>query len=304
MHSLKRPAAVAALVLAAISASAPMASADRRADTRCYGDGCEASASSREQRIIRRNGRSRSRSPITCQYKNMRLDPNSSMLRPDGSVMQGDGTGQWFERQCVDTQELADISDSVGPNADETSRIRGIMQQINAVQRQPVYIRGRQVPDLIDEAKSRLQFPLLAPRFSPASPWTYVHYPTALWLEGDASPRTATAEVPGVRVSVSATLEEVRWETGDGAVEVCPGPGRAPDPNVPGDHGDCSHVWSWPSSGQPDSAYQVAATAMWRVTWTAEGAPGGGDLGLIPQRSAPVAVRVAEIQTLNIPPPR
>jgi len=271
------------------------------ADTACDNEGCDATAKSSHDEW-RGPTRGRGSNPVTCRYKNLDLDPQYTLIRPDGSVVQGDGTGQWFERQCVDSREMAKISDAVGPNADEASQIANIWQQVQAVQRQPVYIRNRQVPELIDEARSRLQFPLLTPRFSPASPWTYVNYPTALWLEGDSSPRTASAEVPGVRVVVSATLEEVRWETGDGAVEVCHGPGRAPDPSIPGDHGDCSHVWSWPSSGQPQSAYQVTATSLWRVTWTAEGAPGGGDLGLVPQRSAPVAVRVAEIQTLNIPP--
>lgn len=299
---MRRVAAVAFICALLIGSASPV-HARGVADTACDNDGCDATAKS-SNGGWRSPNRGRGSNPITCRYKNLDLDPQYALVKPDGSVVQGDGTGQWFERQCVDSRELAKIDDAIGPNADEATKIAAVMQQVRAVQRQPVYIRSRQIPELIDEAKSRLQFPPMTPRSSPSSPWTYVSYPTALWLEGDASPRTATAEVPGVRVTVSATLEELRWETGDGAVEVCPGPGRAPDPNVPGDHGDCSHVWSWPSSGQPDSAYQVAATAMWRVTWTAEGAPGGGDLGLIPQRSAPVAVRVAEIQTLNIPPPR
>src|SRR5581483_6129348 len=222
------------------------------AHTTCDGDGCDAQATSSSPGEHHGKGRSGS-NPISCQYTKLDLPPTSTMYRPDGTPVVPDGDGQWFERQCVDSRDLAKINDAVGPNADEASKIAAIMQQVQAVRRQPVYIRNRQVPELIDEARSRLQFPLLTPRFSPASPWTYVNYPTALWLDGDASSRTATAEAPGVRVTVSATLEEVRWETGDGAVEVCRGPGRPPDPNVSGDHGDCSHVWSWPSSGQPQS---------------------------------------------------
>lgn len=45
----------------------------------------------------------------------------------------------------------------------------------------------------------------------------------------------------------------------------------------------------------------MTATVHWHVTWTAEGAPGGGDLGTIERRSAPVMVPVAEIQAVNIP---
>ncbi|MEW6474361.1 MAG: hypothetical protein AB1679_19080 [Actinomycetota bacterium] len=291
----------ATVTLVLLLSAAPPADARVQAHTTCEGDGCDAKAASSISGEHRARGRRKS-NPISCRYARLPMPPDATLYRPDGTTIVPDGDGQWFERQCVDTRELAKISDSASPNADEASKIRAIMQQIHAVQRQPVFIRTRDVPDLIEEAKSRLQFPVLTPKFSPASPWTFVNYPTALWLEGDATARSATAEVPGVRVVVSATLEEVRWETGDGAVEVCAGPGRAPDPTVRGDHGDCSHVWSWPSLGQPDSAYQVVATALWRVTWTAEGAPGGGDLGLIPQRSAPIPVPVAEVQTLNIAP--
>jgi hypothetical protein len=217
-------------------------------------------------------------------------------------VVQGDGLGQWFERQCVDSRDLEKINDAVGPNADEASRITAIMQQLQAVQRQPVYIRHRQVPELIDEAKSRLQFPGLTPKFSPASPWTFVNYPTALWLDGDfATSRTATAETPEVRVIVTATPEEVHWDTGDGATVVCSGPGRAPDPSAAAESSDCSHIYPWPSAGQPAGAYHATATVFWHVTWTAEGAPGGGDLGLVPQRSQPVRIPVAEVQALNTP---
>jgi len=42
----------------------------------------------------------------------------------------------------------------------------------------------------------------------------------------------------------------------------------------------------------------VTATVEWRVSWTASGAPGGGDLG-ISRRSSSTSVRVAEIQVLN-----
>ena len=302
MHAVTRRNASIGLAIALLSGLAGPASADRRADTTCAGDGCEATAVNREP--ARYGTRSKTPSPITCRYQNMRIDPNATMLRPDGSTITGDGTGQWFERQCVDARDLARINDAAGPNPDETTRIFSFMDQLHAVQRQPVYIRTRQVPELLDEARSQLQFPVLAPRFSPASPWTFVNFPTSLWLDGDASPRSAVAEVPGVRVTVTAVLEQVRWETGDGATEVCAGPGHAPSPDSRGAESDCSHRWSWPSAGLPGDAYQVTATAMWRVSWTAEGAPGGGDLGLVPQRSQPVPVPVAEIQMLNTPTDR
>lgn len=301
MHAVTRPLPAAVLAISLVAAMVQPAAADRRADTTCAGDGCEATARSGGP-AHRPGGRSKRPSPITCKYKNMRLDPTYTMLRPDGSAIEGDGTGQWYERHCVDARDWARIEEALGPNPDDTTQILGLMEGLRATERQPVYIRNRTVPDLVEEARSRLQFPTATPRFAPASPWTFVNYPTALWLDGDlAAARTATAETPEVRVTVTATPEEVHWETGDGATVVCSSPGRAPDPSTPADHGDCSHIYSWPSAGQPDGAYHVYATVFWRVTWTAEGAPGGGDLGLVPQRSQPVRIPVAEVQALNTP---
>ncbi|HVW35148.1 MAG TPA: hypothetical protein VHL53_21625 [Acidimicrobiia bacterium] len=298
---MTRPLTTAALAFTLLAAAAGPALADRRADTTCAGDGCEATARG-DQPGHRYGGRSKSASPITCQYKNMRLDPTYTMLRPDGSTVQGDGTGQWYERQCFDTGELARIAEAAGPNPDDFTAITTVMEQLQAINRQPVYLHTREIPSLVEEARSKLVFPPATPRFAPSGPWTFVNYPTALWLDGDlTSPRIATAEAPGVRVTVTATPEQVQWDTGDGDTVVCAGPGRAPDPSNRSDHGDCSHVWSWPSAGQPDGAYRTTATVFWHVTWTAEGAPGGGDLGLVPQRSQPVRIPVAEVQALNTP---
>lgn len=304
MHAVNRRVTTAAIVLLLLAGWAPAAEAGRKADTRCDGDGCEATAGSQADGWRGTPKKGRTPNPVTCRYRNLGLASDFVLRRPDGSVVPTDGTGQWYERQCVDAGELAKINENYGGSQDEASRILGLQQQLQAIQRQPVYLRSKpDVPALAEEARSRLVFPPLTPRFAPAAPWTFVNYPTALWLDGDvASPRSATAEVPGVRVSVTATVERVQWETGDGGTETCSGPGRAPDPTRPGDEGDCTHAWSWPSAGQSGGAYQATATVFWRVVWQAEGAPGGGDLGLVPQRSQPLAVPVAEIQILNTQP--
>ena len=301
MHAVNRPLTAAAITLLFLSGWMPAAEAGRKADTRCDGDGCEATAGSQADNWRGIRKKAKTPNPVTCRYRNMGLAPDFVLLRPDGSVVPTDGTGQWYERQCVDARELARINETYGGSPDEVSRIVGVQQQIQAMQRQPVYLRTRpDVPALAEEARSRLVFPALTPRFAPAAPWTFVNYRTALWLDGDAvAPRSATAEVPGVRVTVTASVEQVQWETGDGHTEICSGPGRAPDPARPGDETDCGHAWSWPSVGQPGGAYQATATVFWRVLWQAEGAPGGGDLGLVPQRSQPMPVPVAEIQVLN-----
>jgi hypothetical protein len=301
---VKRQLAATVITLVVLAAWVPTAEAGRKADTRCDGDGCEATAGTQTEPRRGTRGKPRPPNPVTCRYRNMRLDPSFVFLRPDGSVVPTDGAGQWYERQCVDARELARINETYGGNQDEVSRILNLQQQVRAIERRPVYLRTRpDAPALAEEARSRLVFLPLTPKFAPASPWTFVNHPTALWLDGDAvAPRSATAEVPGVRVTVTATVEQVHWETGDGDTEVCAGPGRAPDPARPGDYGGCTHSWSWPSADQLGGAYQVTATVFWRVVWAAEGAPGGGDLGLVPQRSQPLAVPVAEIQILNTQP--
>lgn len=299
----RNPVIVAAVSLAVIGAWIPAAEAGRKADVRCEGDGCEAIAGTQTDTRRGTKKKPRSPSPVTCRYRNMRVDPNVVMHRPDGSVIPTDGTGQWYERQCIDARELAAITETYGGDQDEMTRTLALQDQVRAVERRPVYLRPRgAAPALAEEARSRLVFPPLTPKFAPAAPWTFVNHPTALWLDGETvAPRSATAEVPGVRVTVTATVEEVHWDTGDGATEVCVGPGRAPDSTVPGDHGDCSHTWSWPSTAA-EGAYQATATVFWRVTWEAEGTPGGGDFGLVPQQAQPLPVPVAEIQIINAQP--
>jgi hypothetical protein len=200
---------------------------------------------------------------------------------------------------------MADIEARFPDMADPMASALAMTAMVRSFDRQPIYVSPKAAPELVDEARSRLVFPMLQPAFSPSSPWTFVYVPTALWLDGETlRSQSASAEVPGLRVTVTAEPREVRWDTGDGVVVVCPLPGRRPNPGVSGDRGDCTHVWSWPSTGgRPGNAYEVTATVLWHVTWTAEGAPGGGDLGVIPQRSGVLRVPVAEIQVLNTPPP-
>ena len=82
-----------------------------------------------------------------------------------------------------------------------------------------------------------------------------------------------------------------------------PGPGRpttrrsTSTPKPP----DCGYVYKRSSAGYPNDAVTVTATLYYHATWSAAGAPGGGDLGLISATSAPVSVRVNEIHVVIIP---
>jgi hypothetical protein len=128
----------------------------------------------------------------------------------------------------------------------------------------------------------------------------YVNLETWLWVDGWRSV-SATAEVGGVSVTVTARPLRVEWSMGDGGRVVCDGPGAAFDPHRSPDDQDtnCSYTFHRSSDDQPDGAYTVRATSVWHVTWTATGAgQTSGDLGLI-RRSDAVAVRVSEIQAVN-----
>jgi hypothetical protein len=284
------------------------ATAGGLAHSECDGEGCEATA--KHTREPARPGRKRkvgrTPSPVACRYRDLDVPADAPVFRPDGSKIEVDGTGRWIERTCVDARDLAEIKDDYGNPSDPVSAQLLLRDSLRAIEQRPIYVRPKAALELVEDARSRLTFPLLRPRSAPDSPWTFVYLPTALWLDGEAlQPRFVTAEVPGVRVTLTAKPEAVHWDTGDSQVVVCPAPLRPPDPDIPGDRGNCAHTWSWPSNGPDgsiDSAYEVTATVMWHVTWTAEGAPGGGDLGIIPQRSGVLRVPVAEIHIVNAPP--
>ena len=127
-----------------------------------------------------------------------------------------------------------------------------------------------------------------------------VGVPTWLWVDDGWMPVTATASLPGVSVTVTATPESVVWEMGNGDRVVCRGRGTAYDPDRPdaGQSTDCAYTYRRSSASQPGQRYPVTATTTWRVSWTASGVAGGGSLGAV-SRSTTFGLRVAEAHALN-----
>ena len=267
-------------------------------DRHCDNAGCEAVAGVDSARSGAATHKRRKPSTRTCQYLPMELDPTASIVRPDGTTITGDGNGRWVEQVCSDRSELADV-EAQYPGSDPIDVTRRLQQSLDLIDRRALFVRPGNLTSLVDEARSRLSFPTLHPRYAPAQPWTFVNHPTDLWLDGGPFPQqSATAEVPGVKVTVTVEPQSIRWDTGDGAVMDC-GPAAGPPTASSGTPPLCRHTWTWPSAGEPNHAYPVTATVLWHATWTVDGAPGGGDLGVIPQRSDPMPVGVAEIQILN-----
>jgi hypothetical protein len=125
--------------------------------------------------------------------------------------------------------------------------------------------------------------------------------PTWLWVDQSAwRPRSATASVPGLTVTVTATPVSVSWSTGDGGTVSCLGPGtpwRAGiDPMQASP--DCGHVYTSTSAGQPHDEFPVRATITWAITWL-----GGGESGSLPPltSSAATGFPVAKAPALNVP---
>ena len=123
--------------------------------------------------------------------------------------------------------------------------------------------------------------------------------PTYMWVT-NWGPDSASASVPGVTATVTAAPTKVTWNMGNGDQVVCNGPGTPFDFSRPEESQatDCSYTYRHSSTGQPGGVYQVSATMSYDVSWTAEGAPGGGAL---PDVSATETfpVRVIEIHAVE-----
>lgn len=131
-----------------------------------------------------------------------------------------------------------------------------------------------------------------------------VNLVTFLWVDGGAwAPQGASATAGPVTSTVTATPRRVVWSMGNGDEVVCEGPGSPyvatlSDEDQPN---TCRYTYRRSSASMPDDTFVVTAKVEWSVTWTAVGAPGGGNLGVV-SRSSSTRVRVAEVQGLNANP--
>jgi hypothetical protein len=161
-----------------------------------------------------------------------------------------------------------------------------------------------------------LEFPAVR-TFPPAGEPAIVHVPVVMWLdEAQWQPRTATASVPGLAATITATPVSVEWDMGgvddDGPV-TCDGPGTPFEydevarltlteweDRAPG-LWDCWHVYRVTPreeiTGNPAEVYQAEATMAWEVSWSATDGS-GGQLPDV-ERSTSFAMTVGEVQALN-----
>ncbi len=122
---------------------------------------------------------------------------------------------------------------------------------------------------------------------------------TWMWVT-NWEPDSASASVPGVTSTVTATPTKVTWNMGNGDEVVCNGPGTPFDFSRPeeGQSTDCSYTYRHSSTSQPGGVYEVSATMSYDVSWSAEGASGGGALPAV-SATETFPVRVIEIHAVE-----
>lgn len=146
-------------------------------------------------------------------------------------------------------------------------------------------------------ARKQLRLPAPVITASPSGT-QLVHVPTWLWLSAGWTDSAATASVPGVSVTATATPVTVSWSMGDGTIVTCAGPGTRyqADADPKASSPDCGHTYRRSSAREPGQAFAVSATVQWTVTWS-----GAGQSGTFPDLTTTnsTTFRVAEAHALN-----
>jgi hypothetical protein len=157
------------------------------------------------------------------------------------------------------------------------------------------------------QAENSINLPSPAINFNPPTN-AVVNLPTWLWIDAALwHPYAVSATVGVVTATATATPTSVTWDLGDGDAVSCAGPGTPYRTDLPSSaqQTSCSYAYPTTSQGQPasdgnpdDGAFRVTATVAWQVAWTAQGAPGGGNLPSLTTTSA-ASLRVEQVQSVS-----
>ncbi len=217
---------------------------------------------------------------VAASYAPTRADAASSVVLARQDSSGGESSGAWYVYRCSGDAGLRD-----------------------GLYRPPVFLPdgpggpGASAPSpeaLARQAYAQLRLPTPQIAASPRGP-QLVRLPSWLWIENGWHRVSATASVPGVSVTATATPDSVTWSMGDGGVRRCDGPGtpytsdRDPRSASP----DCGYTYRSASGGD---GYPVTATIRWRVAWSGAG-QSGSFAGL--STSASTTFVVAEVGALN-----
>lgn len=180
------------------------------------------------------------------------------------------GSGGWYERTCYGSSAAG--AESFG---------------------EPVWVPGGAAvaPEVVArQAVSKLRLPNVSIVVSPAGD-QLVGLPTWLALAGGSwAAQSATAAVPGVSVTATATPTMAVWEMGDGGRVTCDGPGTVwragMDPGAASP--DCGYTYRRSSAGAADQTFSLNVTVSWSVSWQ-----GAGQRGTVPNLTTVAAARIA-----------
>ena len=101
---------------------------------------------------------------------------------------------------------------------------------------------------------------------------TYVGIPNWMWSASQTSlnwgPHTQSISVGGHALTMTAHIETVTWNMGDGTVFVCgAGTPYAASYGLTASP-SCGHAYATTSLKQPDGMFTTTATSNWVVTWS------------------------------------
>lgn len=153
---------------------------------------------------------------------------------------------------------------------------------------------------LAQEAVDSLVVAYPTPHLSPPAEFDQlVGFRTWLWIAPEGfEPVSASASIPGLSVSATATPTRVLWDMGDGSEPIaCDDAGTAYDTDVADDvqETECYHVFQWAGD------YTARVTTTWAIEWSATNGDGGSLASI--DRTTSVDLHVVERQAVVIDNP-
>lgn len=164
--------------------------------------------------------------------------------------------------------------------------------------RQFVWVRQESPTSLARAAEENLRIRLLPAPIPFLSPATHsiVHLETWLAVQPVGSV-TATAEIPGMWTSVTATVISTGFDFGDGLVITCPLTGQIWHGQEPKVSAGCGHTFQ--AFDPPGHNRVVRIWLNWAVTWASNNGE-SGTLDPVISGQRVIAHPVREIQTIGI----
>jgi hypothetical protein len=131
---------------------------------------------------------------------------------------------------------------------------------------------------------------------------TLVSLPVWLWVSPTPEtwgPNSQTESDQGLSVTLTAKVDRIVWDMGDGSTRECTSPGTPYSATAGASASpDCGYAYQRISERMPGGAYTVTATTHWTATWTSTTGRSGAFNNVT--RSATVGdIRVGELQALN-----